>query len=243
MNHENVHTGVVVSDLHWFARRSQAPQLMSRLHDAAADARAIVLNGDTFDFNWTTRPSLEASVEEAARWIEDLCRRHPRARVCFVIGNHDYYRPFLERLPGLSERLPNFEYHPHLLRIGRCLFLHGDCVNCSRLVDGVPSVRRLWYKGSHRSNAMGRIYTRLVLMRVILLTHLIAFPRRRVLRRLQRWIEHNQPDLLKEVDDIYFGHTHLPFRDEARNGLRFHNTGSAIATMGFNLMTFQYEDS
>lgn len=215
---------------------------MGNIHAAAKNANAIILNGDIFDFNWTTLTSLEAAVEEAEQWIESLCKNHPRARVCYVIGNHDNYKGFLDRLPGLCKRLNNFEFHHYSVHIGRSLFLHGDCATHPMTVKNVSGYRRTWYRGDHKGKLKGAIVDALVYFRIIYLIHLIAFPRRIVLRRVDTWIQLNHPDLLDQIDDVFFGHTHLPFSNVTFNGRCFHNTGSAIKTMTFNMMTFQYQD-
>lgn len=39
--------------------------------------------------------------------------------------------------------------------------------------------------------------------------------------------------------DVYFGHTHQPFRDHEHDGVRFHNTGSGILDLGFQPLSFR----
>ena len=47
-------SGYVVSDLHLLTRRTAAGSHRSRLTTAAAAADYFVLNGDIFDFRWST---------------------------------------------------------------------------------------------------------------------------------------------------------------------------------------------
>jgi len=57
--------GIVLSDLHLFARRSQAADCMHRLRTELATVRVLVLNGDIFDFRWSTLRDLETTVAAA----------------------------------------------------------------------------------------------------------------------------------------------------------------------------------
>ena len=47
-----------------------------------------------------------------------------------------------------------------------------------------------------------------------------------------------RPAQLDGVKRIYFGHTHLPFRDYMHGGYCFHNTGSAVGKMEFHPLRF-----
>lgn len=47
------------------------------------------------------------------------------------------------------------------------------------------------------------------------------------------------PDLLEGVENIFFGHTHVPFKDFQYEGIAFHNSGSMIR--GLESHVFQFE--
>ena len=122
-------TGFVISDLHLFARWSQAGTYMDRIMRAAARADVFVLNGDIFDFRWTTYPTTEDSVDAAVEWLKSLAAAHPHCRFIYILGNHDGFRLFADRLDRLAAELPNLECHPSHVHLGRALFLHGDLLS------------------------------------------------------------------------------------------------------------------
>ncbi|MFA6244267.1 MAG: metallophosphoesterase, partial [Candidatus Hydrogenedentales bacterium] len=81
--------GYVVSDLHLFSRRSDYSVHERHIFQAAAKADVFVLNGDTFDFRWTTLPSIDLTVVAAIRWLRALTERFPNCYFHFILGNHD----------------------------------------------------------------------------------------------------------------------------------------------------------
>ena len=90
-----------VSDLHLFARRSEAPRYAEAIRTAARRSAVLVLGGDIFDFSWSTLPTVEDTVEAAFHWLQHLAAEHPHCQIHYLLGNHDYCQPFLE-LPGAA---------------------------------------------------------------------------------------------------------------------------------------------
>ena len=118
--------GYVISDLHLFTRRTVADAYRDDMHAAAARADFFVLNGDIFDFRWTTLPDIDETVAAALAWLGDFASRFPRCRFFYVLGNHDGIQPLADRLGDLAAATPNLEWSPSHVRVGRALFLHGD---------------------------------------------------------------------------------------------------------------------
>jgi UDP-2,3-diacylglucosamine hydrolase len=57
--------GLVISDLHLFSPRSKAVELLVGIQEKLASADVLVLNGDIFDFRWSTLPDTQATIVAA----------------------------------------------------------------------------------------------------------------------------------------------------------------------------------
>ena len=121
--------GWVVSDLHLFARRSDGAEKMRALMPRLGSASLLVLNGDIFDFRWSTLRSDEATVEGAAGWLRDLLNKLPDAQVHYMVGNHDCLPAHKDMLDALAQEVPHFHWHEYSLQLGNRLFIHGDCTH------------------------------------------------------------------------------------------------------------------
>lgn len=217
-------TGFVVSDLHLFAERSRAHHILKDLHDAAAAGEFLVLNGDIFDFKWSSLDSHEETVQMAADWISGLVKRHPHCQFHYVLGNHDAYAPFAHRLDALGQEWTNLTVHPTHVRLGDCLFLHGDLA-MGRDTD--PFRRRLVEEETIKGGNANRAYNLFVGLHAHRLIDL-AHSRFLVPRRIHRCLLEAGNPVIEGVRHIYFGHTHAPFSEHTYKGVVFHNTGSAI---------------
>ncbi len=82
-------SGHVISDLHLFAHRSVADSYMRDIRRAAAESDFFVLNGDIFDFRWSTLPTADDSLDAAVAWLRALVTEHPHCRFFYTVGNHD----------------------------------------------------------------------------------------------------------------------------------------------------------
>lgn len=229
--------GTVLSDLHLFARRSLGLDHYDRIRREVHDRDFLVLNGDIFDFRWSRdHDSYDHAFASAAEWLEQLADVNERCRVVYVMGNHDGYRGFAPYLEDLAERRANFRWNPSHVRIGSCLFLHGDLVLPAR---GDDPFRRRLHDGHRRRGRVGdATYAVVLASRVLRLTRLWTSPRRcaaRILRRLRE----DRSDLADGLTDVYFGHTHEPFRNFAVGALTFHNTGSSVRHMPFHPLAVQ----
>lgn len=230
--------GLVVSDLHLFARRSEG---MARFDAMRAELEAVewlVLNGDTFDFRWSTLRGQEATVAAALAWLRELADELPRCEIHFVFGNHDCLAGFDEALAGLAAVLPWLRPHADALQLGSSLFLHGDCAHSEMDARRFNRYRAAWRRDRQRGPWGASAYAWADRLGLTRLAHQWHFPRRETVRRIAFYLDQTRPRWRRETRHCYFGHTHLPFTSYAHEGITFHNTGSAIRGMAFNPLCF-----
>jgi len=234
--------GLVLSDLHLFATRSDGSALFDSLQPQLTRIQVLVLNGDTFDFRWSQFPDHEATIQAALRWLNDLLGRLPQCDVHFVLGNHDCLSAFTQRLLSLAETHPRFRWHDKWLQLGDSLFLHGDCAQQQMDARGLERYRAGWREDQQRGTLASQIYTCADRLGLTSLAHRWRFPRRRTLERIAYYLDRAYPDWRRETRHCYFGHTHLPFSGTIHQRICFHNTGSAIRGMTFNPRAFELRD-
>ena len=231
--------GLVISDLHLFARRSVGDRLLEEMKPDLGRAEVLVLNGDTFDFGWSRLPSEEASIAAALQWLHDLAEEFRGSEIHYILGNHDCLRTFRNALDEFVIAQPAVSCHEHQLRLGRHLFLHGDCAN--RKMDG-PALVRLresWSRKKTRTRMHAALYGVIDALGISRGFHRCYFPLGTSVKRVSHYLDEVMPGWRDEVDDCYFGHTHQPFRAHAFDGVRFHNSGSGIRGMGFQPLHFE----
>lgn len=225
--------GYVISDLHLFAHRSTGHEHHDAIHAAAKKVDFIVLNGDIFDFHWSTVGTLEESLHAAKRYLRALVKPNPRCKLFYVLGNHDGLDLFLPALESLAETYENFTWFPSHLRINGLLFLHGDLILSNAKRD--PFVRPITPPKPTKGKAAHLAYRSVVAMRLhrpVANIHRPRYCAKRILRALAT----HDPSLREGLHDIYFGHTHSSFEDFEHEGIRFHNTGAAVRHLDCNLL-------
>lgn len=230
--------GLVVSDLHLFARRSAGVERMRQLQPRLLRTCCLVLNGDIFDFRWSTIPGHPATVRQAVGWLETLLAALPKCTIHYVLGNHDCLTEFVAELAGLTGACPRFRWHRHSVRLGNAIFLHGDCANGWMDAAALQRYRTPWSRDRQRHGLATKAYQISDRLGFTRTAHRVQFPRRRTLARVMHHLDQTQADWRNTVRECYFGHTHEPFNDVAGEGITFHNTGSAIVGMGFNPTSF-----
>lgn len=235
--------GMTVSDLHLFARRSAGEEYLDSLRSQLAVTNVLVLNGDIFDFRWSTLPSLEATATQAIAWLSALHAAYPTCEIHYVLGNHDCPAFFSARLDALAKRLDRFHWHEFGVRIGTALFVHGDCVH--RIMDpaALQRFREDWDNDRQLGGWMTKAYLAVDHLGLTRAAHQCYFPRKITVKRAMHYLDYASPDWRTNTRDCYFGHTHQPFSDYQHGDIRFHNTGSAIRGMGFNPLTFHLPDA
>lgn len=233
--------GLVVSDLHFFSRRSHGEALFKGLGPQLEKVDLLVLNGDTFDFRWSTLASEAHSLAAAREWLEDWVGRFQGRRIHFVLGNHDCLTPFRIMIEELAEGSEVLWVHELHLTLGRSLFLHGDCANRCMSRERLAKYRDYWSRDQQRG-AWGRAFYDVVdATRAGILFHRCYFPQTATVDRVAGYLDEVLPGWQDDIDDCYFGHTHRPFRDHAKGNVRFHNTGSGTRGMGFLPLEFTVE--
>ena len=200
---------------------------------AATQSEFFVLNGDIFDFRWSTLPTVDDSLDAAVAWLRVLVTDHPHCQFFYTLGNHDCYEPFIERLDVLATDTPNLQWHPSHLRLGTVLFLHGDLPLARR---GADRVARTFHPALGRNGRTLRMLYRLfVSFRGHRLLASLHQPRY-CAKQIAQWLKADANSLAEAVTDVYFGHTHNAFADFEYDGLRFHNTGSAIRGLNSRML-------
>lgn len=227
----------VVSDLHLFSRRSDYTLHEKGIFEAASKADVFVLNGDTFDFRWTTLPSTELTVAAAIRWLRCLTERFPHCHFHFILGNHDNVKMFIDALKRLDVERSNLTWHPYYLRLGDKVFLHGDVSDRKMSHKTLIKRRSRWLDDDRpRHPIMHDLYDMALRINLHRAAHLMRFPPRRVARRVKAYLEevgHGPDDGIRHV---YFGHTHAAMSNFHYRDLVFHNTGSPMRGLEFNML-------
>jgi len=224
-----------VSDLHLFANRSQGGNHLEAIRNAAANSEHCVLGGDIFDFKWSTLPSSQATVQAALSWLHDLAIRVPNCRVHFLLGNHDYHPHLIERLPELAADVPNFEWEKFYLRLGDCVFLHGDVAD-RKMTAARLEQRRHKFRHTTRHPVQHRAYDLVVGAHVHDVVARAIYPKRVVARRIMSYLKHLGHGPETGIRHVYFGHTHREVDGYEHEGIRFHNGGAPIGRTSFRIV-------
>ncbi len=232
-----VRQGLFVSDLHLFSPRSAGDKLVAELAEIGGPYDCLVLGGDIFDFRWSRHGSHVATLDAAERWLLDLRKGTPAVPVVFLPGNHDCHPEFLAILESLAAKDPQFFWADHHAQIGDCLFLHGDVLDAGGL-RALEGYRRRFHHETPQSVIAHRSYDVAVEMRM---HKLIPKLRHKPQRTCQRLLD-VMPDLIlpsrQLVQQVYFGHTHVPIHGLEIGGIRFFNPGAALRHMDTHIHSF-----
>jgi UDP-2,3-diacylglucosamine hydrolase len=231
--------GVVLSDLHLFSGRSDGATCLESIRPTLESATILVLNGDIFDFRWSTLRDSQRTLAAALEWLGKLAGELSECRIHFIVGNHDCCRTFTAHLAQLAARQPRFQWHEYFLRLGPALFLHGDCAHRPMNHQGLNGFRELWRGDWQRGRLLTAGYRWVDRLGITRRVHEWHFPRQRTVERIAFYLDDACAGWRQSTRHCYFGHTHLPFADYEFNGVKFHNTGSAIRGMEFNPIIFE----
>jgi UDP-2,3-diacylglucosamine hydrolase len=229
--------GAVVSDLHLLSNRSTAHHYLESFHRTAREKDVFVLNGDIFDFQWSTHGGFHHSVEVARDWLTELITPHPSTTFIVLLGNHDSLADYRHLLDEQIQIHDNLFWKDDFIRLGTSMFLHGDAFH-ARNRHELQAYRRHFNRQlrKHPVKHYGyRVAARAGLLRLLAAT----VSKRRCARHLLRYLGHETPADMKIVTDIFFGHVHAPFYDFSFRGHRFHNTGAALPFMHCRTLTFE----
>lgn len=226
----------VVSDLHLYSKRSQGVAHLNVIYEAAENADVFVFNGDIFDFRWTTLHSIPETVRRSIAWLEDVANRFPECDFHFVLGNHDNEQLFIDALDRLARDTPNLSWHPFYLRLGNCIFLHGDVSERKMSPAELARSRAKWRTSRKRGQMSNLMYDAVVYARLHKAIARLMYPRKRVARRVCAYLDHIGNGVIEDLEHVYFGHTHLAMADYEYRGLLFHNNGAPLRGMDFGII-------
>lgn len=228
-------TGLVISDLHLFSERSHGDELVGDLHPKLQNTQLLVLNGDTFDFRWSTLLNEHATLQAASAWLTKLLSNHPHLEIHYVLGNHDCLTSFRSILEEFSTQNLLFHLHEFHCRLGPNLFLHGDCTNWGMTPEKLIRYRQSWSTDSPKGLLSKKLYRLVDASGLGRLFHKLYFQKKPTITRVERQLG----TTFEGITTCYFGHTHVPFENHPHNGVTYFNTGSGIRDMGFLPQTFQ----
>lgn len=228
-----VKKGFVISDLHLCTSRTNG-LVEAQIEDLARYSDFCILNGDIFDFKWSTNSTIEEGVDGAISWIIKLCEKHPDCRFYYILGNHDCLLDFVLKLDSIQ--CDNFSYHRTHLFLNDILFLHGDLP----LNDDNPFYRLLVEEQKKKGGFLNLLYDTVINLRIHKVVHGMITPNYCVKKIISAIRKHN-PEVLNDIKHVYFGHTHTPFSNFLYKGIYFHNTGSAIKHLKTNPLEVSYE--
>jgi UDP-2,3-diacylglucosamine hydrolase len=230
-----------VSDLHLFARRSEAPHYLDAIRRRAALATTFVLGGDIFDFRWSTLATTREAVDAALEWLDQLTTQCPDCHVHYLLGNHDYHSRFIGGLAELAPGVRNLSWHKYYLRLGSSVFLHGDVADRRRATPQTLSdARSRWLYDDRRGPVRHRMYDLAVRAGLHRPLPYLVHPKRRVAKRILRYLEQIGQGPHSGVRRIYFGHIHRRLSDYRYGGLTFHNGGAPIKGQHFRILEAEF---
>lgn len=230
---KTIKKGIVLSDLHLFSRRSKSVTV-EQLYAAVQQHDFVVLNGDIIDFKWSVLPTTKETINQSVALIRALCAHNPQCQLYFVMGNHDELQSFGDALDCIH--LPNFSWQPAFLQLGNHLFIHGDLP----LARKNPFQRHLKADTSQKKIAYHLVYDMVVALRIHRLVVMMHRDKRMVRKVHHSLVSHNA-SLLREINHVYFGHTHAPFSHHTVEAITYYNTGSAIKHLQLNMVKVEYE--
>ncbi len=235
-------SGFVLSDLHLFAVRSDGQALFDSVYEAIKAADVLVLNGDTFDFRWSHFQAEEKTIAEAIRWLTAfIVGMNTDQRLYFLHGNHDCHAGFVRALNELSVSESRLVVEERHLILGNNIFLHGDGANWKMDQVALNEFRQNWSNDRPRGKVAARVYDAIDAVGISKAFHRIYFPAGKTIQRITYHLDDAQPEWRSEIECVFFGHTHCPFENIKKDGIRFSNTGSGIRGMGFAPMKFEFE--
>ncbi len=233
--------GLVLSDLHLFAGRSDGHALFDSVRSEIGEVDVLVLNGDTFDFRWSHFSDERKSIDEALLWLNELIvSLRSDQRVHFLHGNHDCLDAFSDELNELEKFEEKLIVDERMLTLGENLFLHGDGANWNMDRVALDRFREKWSRDQPRGKVAARSYEAVDALGISKAFHRIYFPAGKTIQRIAFHLDDVKPDWRSETESVYFGHTHCPFENIGHEGVRFFNTGSAIRGMGFAPQRFEF---
>ena len=225
-----------VSDLHMYSSRSQEERYLAEIEEKAARADNFVLGGDIFDFRWSMMTSIETTVVHAVHWLRELIVDCPNCHFYYILGNHDYHQPLMDRLDRLAATFDNFSWEPFYLRLGRSVFIHGDAADRMSTGEELAVARARWLDAEKRGRMANRLYDFAVANRLHAPVVRLVKTKKRTAKRIAAYLRDIGQDSSTGTRNVYFGHTHFSFTHYRFGGLTFHNGGAPIKGLHFEIL-------
>jgi len=168
---------------------------------------------------------------------------HPECQFHFVMGNHDHHDEFEVELCRLADSRENLDWHPFYLRRGNAVFLHGDVADGNfRDQERLLRSRRRWAKSTTKKPWQHSLYDLAINARLHKAAASVVYHRRRVTRRILKYLDHIDHGPESGVEHVYFGHTHVAMNGYRRGGVRFHNGGAPLSGVEFRVVEAAIEE-
>lgn len=235
--------GLFLSDLHLFSRRSTGQERWDASASRIREADLIVLGGDLFDLRWSQVGNLADTLDAAKDWLLKAVALNPDAKWVFLPGNHDCHPEMLYRLTQISDQHENFEWHSEHWRIGDHVFLHGDVLDGRRHKHGLMGYRKAFHEDRAKGELANMLYSAVIFSRLHGVVPRIRHSRNQTCATLLNYVEQEYAIPKRDIQAIYFGHTHVPFSGYVYRGVSFHNPGSGIRHLRYSPVPFQVPDA
>ena len=232
--------GYVVSDLHVFGCNSLYERYLPQFYKDVESHPIAVLNGDTFDFKRSKYRTANETADRALTWLHDLSHRAPQTKFFFIVGNHDSNQALIKVLDSSHSALPNFHLAIDSLRLGPCLFLHGDAVDLPASTHDLAVVRAGYIQAE--PNTCSRIFAQVVTHLRVNRIEFLRHSKKTLASRLTHYLDATCPGYREVVREVYFGHTHVPFSKFQYQGINFYNTGSMIRGLPWRPLKFTFSE-
>ena len=119
---------------------------------------------------------------------------------------------------------------------GERVFLHGDGAMRRMTPERLLRFRSRWLELRPPGRLHRRAYDLLFRSGLHRPIPYLVYPKRRVARRLRRYLEHHGQGPHTGVRNVYFGHTHRRMSNYHYHGLAFHNGGAPLKGMKFRII-------
>jgi len=227
--------GYIISDLHLFSEKSHISKYFNDIKIATREADYFILNGDIIDFIWSVFRNDEETIKIGRQWLENLIKGSRKCHFIYILGNHDCLLNWTVILDELSNKYSNFSWVKDYLISGKHMFFHGDL-----LIKPFPHLERreLIENNTIRGKVANFFYRTAVDSKIHTKSAALLFPENYCSSWISRTIEREKrrKNLEKNIEKIYFGHTHNSFEDYRYRDLRFYNTGSALLNSHLRLI-------
>jgi hypothetical protein len=153
-----------------------------------------------------------------------------------VLGNHDCLTTFTDLLAQFDSTQPRLTCHPHYVRLGDTLFLHGDVAMRKMDAASLEAYRAFWHDHKRKGQLMNLAWDAAFLLNLHRGIHRLAFPPRFAVERIRYYIDSIGEGPASGVKSVYFGHTHMALSGYLHEGVQFFNGGAALQGLEFRIL-------